>query len=801
MNIHLKKSLADVRRYKGRTLLVVIAIFIGVLGITGISMAEHTLFSAFEFSIGGQNSQPDIVMAVDQLKPALQPKLGVLANIKSVQYETDFTTLWHVQRAPGYVQIKVINYPDFQHVSLGAFELVSGRYPQAAEEIVMEYGDKGLENINLDDKVTIDTAHGQAQLRVVGFARTPGSNAAVTEKAQAYMSGSAIQQLNAFTTLDQPNRPTRLQLINVKVNSLNQIESVTNELQQTLTSNGVKVLLTGTPSSSTLSLQQYEGVFTLSTILVILAIAISAILLFNTVTMVIAEQIAIIGTMKVLGGMRGRIMFGYLFTVSIYCILATVPGIILGLIGGFLLASAVTSTIPIATGPFEVTADVIGLGLLAGFGVPLIAAILPVWNGTRITVRDALSAYGVRATGGSASPLRRRLSGLSWPSQTTWLGLRSLFRKGWRVTLVLFTLTVAGMSFLIIQTATTSVNNSVSSTYARVSADLEVDTENASFQQLRTQLGALPNVQRVERYRLIGGNTVWGRISIWGFDSDTQLYHYQLTSGRWLRAGDSNVVLLSDALAQRSGLSIGGVITVTNAQGQPANWTIIGTVKQSSDSFGEVGAVVLPEKTVAQFQGTPANVLNDEVSRILLQVRDHSQQSEDQLTNRIGALAMSSNANKSSGIVNVLRIQDEITRHQRSWYGVYGLLYGVALIIGVTGILALANELATSVLERQREIGVLRSIGASSFRIAQVFWVQGLALGSLAWCIGALLGIPLAYAFLQLFSRLVLPADFVASPLAFVVMLVAILVIATLASIAPALRASRLRIATMLRYE
>jgi ABC-type antimicrobial peptide transport system permease subunit len=63
------------------------------------------------------------------------------------------------------------------------------------------------------------------------------------------------------------------------------------------------------------------------------------------------------------------------------------------------------------------------------------------------------------------------------------------------------------------------------------------------------------------------------------------------------------------------------------------------------------------------------------------------------------------------------------------------------------------------------------------------------------------LGLPLAYAFVQFFSRLVIPADFLVDPLAFLVMLAAMLLIVTLASVVPARRASRLRIAALLRYE
>ncbi|MFL5629341.1 MAG: ABC transporter permease, partial [Ktedonobacteraceae bacterium] len=329
--------------------------------------------------------------------------------------------------------------------------------------------------------------------------------------------------------------------------------------------------------------------------------------------------------------------------------------------------------------------------------------------------------------------------------------------------------------------------------------------ENASFSKMRAQLQALPNVQRIERYGTSGANTTWGRIVLWGFDPDTRLYHYQLTSGRWLRQDDTNAVLLSDDFAARSGLHSGDTLTLTGQGNQSATWTVVGTVRQAVDSIGQVGAAVLPVDTLYRFMGIPDNHVTDTAMRLLLQTQDHSQATVDQLTTKIGELALaavtSGESTKGGSIVNVFLLQNEILRYQRSWVGVYGLLYGVALIIGLAGILCLAKELTNSVLERQREIGILRSMGASSWHIIQVFWVQGLALGILAWLPAALLGLPLAYAFLHLFSSLVLPTTFVGDPLAFVVMLIAILLIATIACIFPARRASKMQIATMLRYE
>ena len=99
------------------------------------------------------------------------------------------------------------------------------------------------------------------------------------------------------------------------------------------------------------------------------------------------------------------------------------------------------------------------------------------------------------------------------------------------------------------------------------------------------------------------------------------------------------------------------------------------------------------------------------------------------------------------------------------------------------------------------EIGMLRAMGASGWRVGQVFWSEGLALGGIAWLAGGVIGLPLAYLFVRAFSQMVMPVDFVIDPVAFVVMLVAIVAIATGATIAPASRASQIRVADMLRYE
>ena len=195
MSASLKKSFADVTRRKGRTLMVVLGIFIGVLGLTGVNYVQDTILSAFTYSTGTAANSPDLTLQVNRLDPALVPQLSAVANVRAVQMQSDVATQWLVSAAPGHVPIDIVSYPDLQQVPITPFQLTSGRYPGAGE-IVLEYGDQELQPVPIGDTVTVDTGQNTtATLRVVGFARTEGlPSPAGSGTARGYMSEAAINQ-------------------------------------------------------------------------------------------------------------------------------------------------------------------------------------------------------------------------------------------------------------------------------------------------------------------------------------------------------------------------------------------------------------------------------------------------------------------------------------------------------------------------------------------------------------------------------------------------------------------------------
>src|SRR5260221_6150914 len=795
MNARRKKSIADVTKRKGRTFMVVMGIFIGVLGLTVINFTQATIFNAYSYSMGSAANYPDVYVGVNRLVPSLTASLAAMSNVKAVQMQAEADTSWKVDSAPhGGFAMVIRSYPDLQHVAITPFQLTSGRYPGVGE-IVLEYGDQQLQTIANGDTVTVNTGTDTTTtLRVVGFARTQGlASPVASHTARGYVSTDAFQQTFGATVSDAKG-PQVSYTIALKVNNTAQNCSTARRFAYVLGGQQVTVQgITYPTHFDTAVLTAVNGVFTLLRVLAILAVILSGMLILNTIITLIAEQTQIMGTMKALGGTRGSILRGYLVSVLIYSILGTLPGIVLGLVLGYPLASVLFSNIDL--GPFTVEPWIVALSLGIGFSVPLLAALLPLWLGTRITVREAFAAYGISSGQGRRST--RRASGqVSWISQTTWLGLRGVFRRCGRALLTLLTLTLAGATFLTVQTASASTNQMIADITANSHYDVKVMLpDSTQLQATLSQIQAFANVKRVESAMEDDGTgllTEWGKVSLLGFQVDTQIYRPTILSGRWLTANDTNAILINEKFAAASGLKVGQTMLVSSL-----TLTVIGIVHQPTENVGRIGAIITSNDVINHL-GTAGN----ELLELLVQAHDSSTGAVATLVNQIDQLFNGGpNGGPGGGFSNVFTHQEFIAQEQQGFYVFYALLYSVALIVGGVGSLGLANALAASVLERKREIGMLRSMGGSSWRVAQIFWVEGLSLGSISLFLGALVGIPMAYAFVQLMGKLVLQVNFLIDSSAFIVMLVAVLVIATLASIIPALRASRIRIADMLRYE
>jgi putative ABC transport system permease protein len=126
-----------------------------------------------------------------------------------------------------------------------------------------------------------------------------------------------------------------------------------------------------------------------------------------------------------------------------------------------------------------------------------------------------------------------------------------------------------------------------------------------------------------------------------------------------------------------------------------------------------------------------------------------------------------------------------------------------ALMLALVGGLGLSGTMSTNVMERSREVGVMRAIGASNHGVQQIFIVEGLSISLISWLFSILAAIPLSYILNSLIGN-----QFLYAPLVFVfslggalVWLIIMLVTAVLSCYAPAQNAAQTSVRELLAYE
>jgi putative ABC transport system permease protein len=127
----------------------------------------------------------------------------------------------------------------------------------------------------------------------------------------------------------------------------------------------------------------------------------------------------------------------------------------------------------------------------------------------------------------------------------------------------------------------------------------------------------------------------------------------------------------------------------------------------------------------------------------------------------------------------------------------------MALLTATVGSMGLAGTMSMNVLERTREIGIMRAIGATDWEIIRMVIVEGTLIGLLSFGLGMILAVPFTYLLATIVSNAIFatPIAVVFTPSGYVIWLGLVILLSTLASVLPARNAARLTIREVLAYE
>lgn len=258
-------------------------------------------------------------------------------------------------------------------------------------------------------------------------------------------------------------------------------------------------------------------------------------------------------------------------------------------------------------------------------------------------------------------------------------------------------------------------------------------------------------------------------------------------------------VIISRPLAESGGYSAGDTITLTStvAGGTSQDFPVVGVFDAPEFlTGGQDNMIAMFWHDLAEFDGaTVTTIPRPQAYFLTTPDDDPSADKIDDLIDDINETFVGQGITLFT--LNFIELTDQISA---GFATIQAILLAVAGLIALVGALGLLTMLSMSVYERQKEIGVMRSIGASSSIVAVQFLTEGLVVGVISWIVGIPMMILIQYALLAI-TGLTETFTFEISPGAMVIGLVGMLVITTIASLWPSLAAARKTVSDILRYQ
>jgi putative ABC transport system permease protein len=540
-----------------------------------------------------------------------------------------------------------------------------------------------------------------------------------------------------------------------------------------------------------------QGIFFVLSVLGYMTVILSAFLIINTITAIMTQQTRQIGIMKAIGGGTTQIFAMYVVLILGFGLAALLIAMPLSNAAAQNIGGGMAVYLNFNPLPFKAYPSAITQQAIVSLVVPLLAALWPVYNSVRVTVREAISDYGI---GGNAKPrdasVSRRALFIPRPMR---LSLRNAFRRKLRLGLTLFSLVLGGAIFIGVYNLWASFDKTIEDIQGYFLADINVSLgRDYRYEEVASLAKSIPGVSSVEGWSEYPGTlkmdkeSAGTQILFVAPPSTSTLIDPIISAGRWLTTGDENAIVIGNHLLNIfPNLKIGDWLTI-EINGKETKWHIVGFYTIT----GNVNPPLLyvNNEYLSKVIGTPGQVYS---LRVLTD--GHDAVTQKRVNDQLVALFEQRGIQVGSTQLGA----DFITSQKASTDVLVYFMLVMAVLIAIVGGLGLMGTMSINVLERTREIGVMRAIGASNMDIQSIVIVEGLVIGLISWAISIFLSFPITSVLTFGVGMAVLtsPMPAVYGLSGVIVWLIFTVVLATIASALPARSASKLTVRDTLAYE
>ncbi len=793
------KVFSDLLGNKTRSLLIILSITVGLFAVGMIMSSQSILTAEVKESYARINPSSGTIRTVetfdDDFIDSVRHEKGV------ADADARHIVTGRFEFSPGvWRDIRIFAVDDYNEMRVNKIFPVSGAWPPGKKEILLERSGVEFAGKKPGDMLTVTMPDDKVvHLYVAGIAHDMIQlPAAFDGFPYAYVSMDTMKYLgetdgyNELAVVPNPELDKRA------------AEEVTGRMKDKLEKSGYTIMLSMGAEPGALPLEDImQAILLILGLLGFLSLFLSVFLIVNTISALVIQQIEQIGVMKAVGGRTYQIMGMYLCLVLCYGIIALIIAIPLGAVGAQFLSNFLAQFFNFEIRNTQTPLSVIIVQVVIGLFGPCLAAFFPLVTNLRGWAAEAMRTY-IKAGAEKKINLLTRLSTAVnlWFSKVidarpTLMSLRNTIRSKGRLVLTLLTLTLAGAIFISVFSVRSSLLGALEDMLSFYGFDVQINfSKEYRVETIKNELIQMPDVKDVDvmlnlpaRYLRPDGSE---SKSIYLFAppiGSPLIRPPGMMQGRWLDPQDEYAVVIDSVMVKdENNIRVGDEIKL-KINGRKHIWRVVG-----------ISVGVMMPMMYANYPVMAAEVGSvGNTSAALVLGNYHSHADQVRLANRLETL-MKKRGYRISSIMVVGDEREELTMN---FSILIYLLLIMAILLAIVGGMGLMGTMSINVIERTREIGVLRAIGASNRSVALVFMREGVLIGLASWVLGTLASFPFSRVLCSLIGDIMLgaPMSVLFSYDGIWLWLVLVVVISLMASFLPARSASRLTVREVLAYE
>jgi putative ABC transport system permease protein len=665
---------------------------------------------------------------------------------------TQFTSEVEVNGRSRDVPLQVfVAMPD-DPMRMATFEIQQRTWPPSAGEFFLGRDALTLLGVAIGDVVTVETPGGEpVQLRVADTVYDPSLSPAPQEQTgHGYVSAASLLGPGRQAVLDQLKIQVAEPGQTTPSRDRAAIAAVARDVGEWLRREhglAVREIQVPTPYAHP---HQWQADALLLSLLAggAAALLLSTMLVATMLNNLFTQQIPQIGIMKAIGARSGRIGRLYLAMTLLVASAATLtaifPAVLLGRVAvanflGFLGIEPASLAAPWWT--YVVV-------LVAGLGLPPLMALVPLVRTSRTTVRAAIDHHGLGSKPSAATNVLARLGRSRHLDRGLLMALRNTVRRPARFLLSTGLLATAGMVFVAGMSLSSGTEAITDEQMDQRTWDVDVQlADPVPMDEIVTIVRQVPGVGRVEGFNVAPTGVAdpgqipitrtypdqgHGRVSVTALPRGTTTFAPpKVLEGRWLDPGETGAVVVNQVTRKNTVPDIHAGDTVQlSIGGKPTTWRVVGLAEERGHGSG----VYTTAEGFAAATGQAPRV-----NQLRIATNSHDERTR---TSVAGAVQ----ADLTNAGIDV-RSSTSVSRSQAISEGHLGpvilILLGIALPLGVVGLIGLASTMSINILDRTREFGVMHAIGARPETVRRIVVAEGvfLALTSCLVAVVAALGL------------------------------------------------------------